>query len=910
VSGNTIIEGSAITGATDGFAATGALDGNVTITDSTITGNTANGFFVFPVAALNANLTLDGSTISGATNGFLSAGSGVDGNVSITNSTLTGGSADGMQLNGPVNGFMTIADSTIMGDQLGVFVGGTVDGNLTLTNTTIQANNNLALGVDGDVLGNLTILDSTITSNANVAVVINGVIDGNVLVNPTTITGDVSGLSLNGPVNGDLSVLMGSTITGTTNIGLYVDGVVSGDVTIQGDIFGGNSGLFFNDNVAGNMFISSTITGVNDDALFLGDGNYSIMLQDATLTGGERGINKNNNGDVTIVNNNSTVMSTTQRAIGLGGTSGEDSYTGTNDTVMTAAALPAIDFGADADTFMTTGGTYSQGGGAAFDVIHFRGGDDMATVEGFGAFTGILNGGSNPGDEDTLNFNLWGVTPQVLNDILAQAPATDLGNGTYQFDNEDDSFTIGDKTYSWEEFENAFITGTDLAAIPGLTPNQQAIANSLNPAFFGSPGADMQFVLTQIVSLGTGAFPEVANQLSPQRPAQAFSNIIFNNSTFKRRDIDRDISRAFGGNGLPGGGLLAGIDASQFELIDPTQDLRLQRMDRRLASLGLSSGFASDMPGAAFGGLDLVSDSKYLEDSKKMIEAPLSDPNRFGLWLAGQGIIAEVDDGDADIQDFDYDTYDISVGLDYKVTREFVVGALFNYGHTDANLDSNGSQLDVDSYTGGLYAGYQSMDDGWFGNAFVMGGGNSIDQSRRIVFGAINRTADGDSDGWQISTGASGGYLFDLNREGTWRVGPTAGVQYTHLELDGYTETGAGALNLILQDQDADSFRTALGGRLEGRWQVCNDLAIVPSITAEWLHEFLDDSRGINAAFSDPAPGSFIVNTSDPDRDFGLIGVNLDFLIGESWSAYLAYDAQFSGEYFGNGITGGARFEF
>lgn len=40
-----------------------------------------------------------------------------------------------------------------------------------------------------------------------------------------------------------------------------------------------------------------------------------------------------------------------------------------------------------------------------------------------------------------------------------------------------------------------------------------------------------------------------------------------------------------------------------------------------------------------------------------------------------------------------------SVGVNYRITPHLCMGALFNYGHTDANLDTNGSTASADSYS-------------------------------------------------------------------------------------------------------------------------------------------------------------------------------------------------------------------
>ena len=56
-----------------------------------------------------------------------------------------------------------------------------------------------------------------------------------------------------------------------------------------------------------------------------------------------------------------------------------------------------------------------------------------------------------------------------------------------------------------------------------------------------------------------------------------------------------------------------------------------------------------------------------------------------------------------------------------------------------------------------------------------------------------------------------GGHDFHF---GALKVGPLAGLQYTHLSVDGFQESGIAA-DLSVHGQDSDSLRSRLGGRME-----------------------------------------------------------------------------------------------
>jgi outer membrane autotransporter protein len=112
---------------------------------------------------------------------------------------------------------------------------------------------------------------------------------------------------------------------------------------------------------------------------------------------------------------------------------------------------------------------------------------------------------------------------------------------------------------------------------------------------------------------------------------------------------------------------------------------------------------------------------------------------------------------------------------------------------------------------------------------------------------------------------------------------PTASVQYTHFEIDGFTETGAGGANLTVAARDADSLRSRLGLNLSAH--VDWGWSLFPYVFAGWEHEFADDDP-IESAFA--AGGNpFLIDTGSRDENAAFYGGGVNALLKENVSAFV-----------------------
>jgi uncharacterized protein with beta-barrel porin domain len=490
---------------------------------------------------------------------------------------------------------------------------------------------------------------------------------------------------------------------------------------------------------------------------------------------------------------------------------------------------------------------------------------------------------------DVRGFN--GAT-QLYNQIITIDHTTTL----YTFDYLNITSLEFDTTNS-SSFDNLnFSLSTNFASTtPNLTPNQQAVATNIDLNSI-TPGPNVNAIITALRGLQTSQLPAAFDQLSPQQFGQFASTLAFNNASFETESMDNYLAGLRQG---PNGTFVGGngnIDASGLTLNDPSYDPSLAMVHSRLMAwnAGPIEGTVSDVAGPVLGGVDM----KDNKDMKSMAAPAYTNPWNF--FIRGNVILAQ-GLSQADVSHFDENTESVELGTDYRITPNLLVGLKAGYGHTDVTLDNNGSSATVDSYSPGLYASY--ANHGWYANLSGDYIHNAYTQSRDIGF--LDQTANSAPEGNEGVADLDGGYEF---HHGALTYGPLVGVQYTHLSVDGYNETGSVA-DLDVADQNADSLRSRLGGRVSYTFSH-SGINFTPHLDASWQHEFMDQSRGITSQFSDGV-GSFSVSTDNPSRDSALADLGLDAQFNRTITVFTNYQVQAGQEnYFGQSFQAGVKIGF
>jgi len=279
---------------------------------------------------------------------------------------------------------------------------------------------------------------------------------------------------------------------------------------------------------------------------------------------------------------------------------------------------------------------------------------------------------------------------------------------------------------------------------------------------------------------------------------------------------------------------------------------------------------------------------------------PLQGENGFGGWIDGYGLFGALD-GDADSYDLDYIIGGFSLGVDYLVAKNWLVGAAGGYAYSTLDFDHLSGDATSNTGQGALYAGYVTP---WLRlGASGRFGYSAMETTRDIDF--MSRSADGDFSGWD-----AGGRLeaaLDLFKVSFVEVQPLASFSYTHVEQDSFDESGAGSLDLDVDEQTIDSAVSGVGARFHGLLQMDETLWFHPELHATWLHEFGDRERELDARIGGTPGAVFTVRGAKPSADVGVLGVRWMVVSAGSLHVFADYDVALSSALVQQGVSAGFK---
>lgn len=276
--------------------------------------------------------------------------------------------------------------------------------------------------------------------------------------------------------------------------------------------------------------------------------------------------------------------------------------------------------------------------------------------------------------------------------------------------------------------------------------------------------------------------------------------------------------------------------------------------------------------------------------------------SKFGLFLDGEFAFGNKDATSREAG-FDFRSAGGTVGLDYRFTRQFVLGGAFGYGTSKVDLDANGGDVDTDSYALSLYGTYY-VSDAWYIDGIFTVGWSDFDSTRNIEYGIagvpglssspqvlVRQTARADTDGRQFAFSFGSGYDWHT---GALTYGPYARINYIQVAIDAFRErinnSNAGfGLALSFENQTVVSFTTILGG--QASYAISTPVGVlVPQLRVEWEHELSYDRRTVVARFiADPNREAIRIPTDNPDRDFVNVGAGVSMVFAGQKSAFLSY---------------------
>ena len=511
----------------------------------------------------------------------------------------------------------------------------------------------------------------------------------------------------------------------------------------------------------------------------------------------------------------------------------------------------------NAGTVRTGAGTLTassySGAGAALDVTLQRGGSPNLNITGMAVITnGTLTIQGRPyiGDYTVLTA---GTLNGRFSSIYVPAGVTD----TFSY--------VGNSLVLDILTDNPF-------TMPGQTGNQTAVGTALNPAFFAAPaGSDLAAVLSQLNALAPAQANAALDEISPISLA-ALSALGFAGSGIQSAAIGQRLSGLQAGAANPDGARFASFNLRGNSSYPGT----------------LVAELPGDASAASMGQKDEVDDSKWgFFASGLGTYASLNTVNGGGGVQPGYSLIAT---GEA-------------LGADYRFSDHLAAGVSGGYVNGFAQLAATGGTLYGQSARLGVYGTAYTED--FHANLYVGGAHDFYDTSRNILMYA--RTATAEPSGEEFNVDATAG---TDSRMKYLTVSPFLGLSYDRLMLNSFTESGAGALDLGVAPQLAQSLRSSLGSKFSYSFNKTGWFVVTPYGSAGWRHEFVNQSRPIEASLASGGSGAFSVRTADVARDALLFGGGLDLDWGKGCTTRLAYSADRSADFHANTFSGSLRLKW
>ncbi len=165
------------------------------------------------------------------------------------------------------------------------------------------------------------------------------------------------------------------------------------------------------------------------------------------------------------------------------------------------------------------------------------------------------------------------------------------------------------------------------------------------------------------------------------------------------------------------------------------------------------------------------------------------------IWLSVQGRTLDRSDSQID-PGTDSDAYQFAVGADFQIDPQWVVGAALGVEKNNVDYTQDRGDYSQRGITLSTYSNWQR--DAWFARGALSYGDLNYSIDRRVPLGSFAYTADGDTDGRDLSAQFEGGYEFPLGR---FITGPVFGVLAQDLRVDSFEEKNAGVINLGYGEQ-------------------------------------------------------------------------------------------------------------
>lgn len=273
----------------------------------------------------------------------------------------------------------------------------------------------------------------------------------------------------------------------------------------------------------------------------------------------------------------------------------------------------------------------------------------------------------------------------------------------------------------------------------------------------------------------------------------------------------------------------------------------------------------------------------------------ISNKAGWGQAFAGRAS----DDGRDGVSGYHASYAGLLLGADTDLNAQWRAGGLFSYATTSVSSDGNnaGSYANVDSYGLTAYAGFTG--EPWYVNLAVGATRSDVEAHRLVDITGFNGVANSSYKGMQYIAAVQAGYPLNIDNVLPGAVlTPLAGLTYSTLNQDGYTETGGNGAALRVGSTDTHSVKSDLGFKLERAYKTSHGL-LKPAVQLVWRHEYSDTRLQSVANFAADTSGAttFVSQGAKPISDTGVLTLGATLLRNDNLTLAANYTLETGGGY-------------
>ncbi len=268
------------------------------------------------------------------------------------------------------------------------------------------------------------------------------------------------------------------------------------------------------------------------------------------------------------------------------------------------------------------------------------------------------------------------------------------------------------------------------------------------------------------------------------------------------------------------------------------------------------------------------------------------DPKKKGCATGSWGLLTSIQFGrstrpETELENgFQSDLGGLLLGLDYRFTDSFILGAATGVTQDEAKFVNNAGSLKTANNTFTVYGTWLPSEkisvDGYLGYGAV-----KFNSQRTVVFGTvISGTASGSTAGQQAMIGVSSAYEVSW---GKINLSPFINFDYIKTDINSFNETGTTLLELHYGKRTTISSTASLGTRASTAYSYSWG-SLIPSVRLAAVHEFQNNASQLSNELVITPGAGFLVETDAPDRDYFLSGFGVVAAFGKGSQLFFNFE--------------------